>query len=56
MERDGVSPDEVRLRIKRQMSEEERKKRADYMINNDEKEMLLPQLIELHEGILRKVN
>ena len=53
MERDGVSEEEVRMRMRHQMNEEEKKKLADQMISNDGTEMLLPQIIWLHEYILK---
>ncbi len=53
MERDGVSEEEVRMRMRHQMNEEEKKKLADKMISNDGTEMLLPQIIRLHQHILK---
>ena len=52
MDRDGLNEEEVRSRMKNQMDEEEKKRLADHVIINDEKEMLLPQVIELHKKIL----
>ena len=52
MERDGVGEKEVRLRMSRQISEEKKKELADAVIFNDEKAMLLPQIITLHQRIL----
>lgn len=52
MERDGVGEKEVRQRMSRQMSEEKKKELADAVIFNDEKAMLLPQIITLHQRIL----
>ncbi len=52
MERDGLNEEGVRSRMKNQMDEEDKKKLADHIIINDEKEMLLPQVIELHKKIL----
>lgn len=43
------SEEEIEAIIKKQLSAEEMKDRSDYVINNDEKEMLLPQILELHE-------
>lgn len=54
MQRDGVSRDQVENRLNMQMSEEEKKKRADYVIYNDGREMLLPQIIKLHDAILKR--
>ena len=52
MERDGVGEEDVRMRMGRQMNEDEKRKLADEMINNDGTEMLLPQIIRLHQHIL----
>lgn len=54
MQRDAVDEEHVRRRMKHQMDEEEKKKRADHIIYNDEKEMLLPQVVALHNSILKK--
>ncbi len=35
--------------IRSQMPEEEKIKRADYIINNDESDLILPQVLKLHE-------
>ena len=44
MDRDNVKASEVRDRINNQMSNNERLKYADFIINNDGKEMLIPQV------------
>jgi dephospho-CoA kinase len=54
MQRDGAGREEVRLRMERQMNEEEKKGMADALIINDGKEMVLPQIIALHRRILEK--
>lgn len=51
-ERDGLNEEEVRMRMKHQMDEEEKKVLADHIIFNDGREMLLPQVFELHQQIL----
>jgi dephospho-CoA kinase len=40
---------EVERIIKNQMPQEEKMKRADYVINNDESELVIPQVLKLHE-------
>ncbi|MEQ8243674.1 dephospho-CoA kinase [Fulvivirga sp.] len=40
---------EIQSIIEKQLSDEERIERSDYIINNDEKEMLIPQVLKLHE-------
>ena len=49
MQRDGVTEREVRERMSRQLSEDERIARADHVIHNDGEQELLPQVKELHE-------
>ncbi len=51
MKRDGVSREEVLKRISRQMNEEEKMKRCDFVIRNDEQQLLLPQVMKLHEEL-----
>ncbi len=48
MERDGVTAEEVMKRISRQLDEELKMKRCDHIIRNDEQELLIPQVLELH--------
>jgi dephospho-CoA kinase len=43
---------EVIAIIRNQMSEEEKVKRADYVIHNDETELVVPQVLKLHEQFL----
>lgn len=47
MKRDGLSKEEILQRISRQMDEEEKLKRCDFVIVNDEVQMVLPQVLEL---------
>jgi dephospho-CoA kinase len=52
MLRDKVSKEEVMKRINRQMDDAEKMKRCDFVIKNDEQELLLPQVMKLHEDLL----
>ena len=52
MKRDGISADEVRSRMKNQITDEERSSRSNYVIYNDGKKMLLPQVIEIHKALI----
>ena len=47
MDRDNVKASEVRDRINNQMADSERLKYADFIVNNDGKEMLIPQVKEV---------
>ncbi|HEY0030911.1 MAG TPA: dephospho-CoA kinase [Bacteroidia bacterium] len=50
--RDKVSREEVLQRMNHQMSDEEKIKRSQFVINNDEKELLIPQVLEIHYKLL----
>ena len=52
MERDHVSSDEVIKRMKRQINEDIKMKLCDFVITNDEVELVTPQVIALHEKFL----
>ncbi len=52
MARDGAKRDEVLKKIKSQMPQEEKIKKSDFVIYNNEKEFLVPQVI----AILKKTN
>jgi dephospho-CoA kinase len=52
MERDGVSREEVLSRMQRQMDEESKMLLCDFVIKNDEEEMVIPQVLVLHEKFL----
>lgn len=56
MERDHVTEEQVRARIRGQMPEAEKLKLADFVLVNDGKQMLLPQIWEIHQKILRSRN
>jgi len=53
MRRDNVALHEVKARIDLQMDEEEKLRLCDYIIINDEKQMLIPQVLALHEKFLK---
>ena len=52
MARDGVGEEAVKLRMNNQMKEEERLAKADFVIVNDEIQLLLPQVVGLHQQFL----
>ncbi len=52
--RDGISRDQVEQRMKNQWSEEKKCSLADYLIDNSGAEMLIPQVIRIHEEIMKK--
>ncbi|MEO8765174.1 MAG: dephospho-CoA kinase, partial [Ginsengibacter sp.] len=54
MSRDNVSAGEVTARADKQMDEETKLRLCDYVIVNNEQEMLIPQVLALHEAFLKK--
>jgi dephospho-CoA kinase len=53
MERDGVSSNEVVKRMNQQMDEDEKMQRCDFVITNDEQQLVVPQVMELHAKLLK---
>ncbi|HUR67325.1 MAG TPA: dephospho-CoA kinase [Chitinophagaceae bacterium] len=52
MERDSLPAEEVMKRISRQISEEMKMKLCDHVITNNELELVIPQVIKLHEHFI----
>ena len=50
--RDGHSRAEIEARIRNQMPEEEKVKLAHYIINNDGRHLLIPQILEIHKNLI----
>jgi dephospho-CoA kinase len=53
MERDKTTKEAVLNRMKRQMDEERKMSLCDFIINNDEQELVIPQVLKLHEKFLQ---
>jgi dephospho-CoA kinase len=51
-QRDGLPEKAVRLRIRQQWTDERRNAAADFIIVNDGKQALLPQVIAIHEKLM----
>lgn len=54
MKRNHITAEEVKARMKFQMDEDKKMALCDFIIENDEKEMLIPQVLLLHETLLQK--
>jgi len=54
MKRDNIPAEKVLERMNKQMPEDEKMKQCDYIIYNDELQLLIPQVIELHNDLLKK--
>lgn len=55
MKRDGVSREEVMKRLSRQMDEEKKLALCDFILVNDETQLLIPQVLELHQKFVSLV-
>ena len=53
MQRDNISAEQVHARMDKQMDEETKIRLCDYVIVNDEQQMLIPQVLALHEKFLK---
>jgi len=51
MKRDGLTLELVNERIKNQWSDDERIKLADFVIGNNDDELIIPQIIEIDKKI-----
>lgn len=54
MKRNNVTRGEVEARMKLQLDEDEKMNRCDFIIANDEQQLLIPQVISLHEKFLKE--
>ncbi|MEO6721784.1 MAG: dephospho-CoA kinase [Ferruginibacter sp.] len=52
MKRDHITREEVKARIDQQIDEDIKMRLCDYVINNDEQELVIPQVLDLHQKIL----
>jgi dephospho-CoA kinase len=53
MERDNSSREEVKSRMKRQISETVKMRLCDFIIVNNEQELVIPQVLALHEKLIK---
>ncbi|MGH2648992.1 MAG: dephospho-CoA kinase [Ginsengibacter sp.] len=51
--RDNISAEQVQARMDKQMDEDEKLRLCDYVIVNDEQQMLIPQVLALHKKFLK---
>ena len=56
MMRDGINEEDMAKRMKHQMDEEEKMKRCDFVIYNNESALLIPQVITIHETLLQNID
>jgi dephospho-CoA kinase len=51
MQRDGVTHEQVESRLKAQIDPQEKIKNSDFVIYNDDKQLVVPQVLEIHKTI-----
>jgi dephospho-CoA kinase len=56
MQRDNITEEAVQARMQKQMDETEKMSRCDFIVVNNEKELLIPQVIAIHEKIIENLN
>jgi dephospho-CoA kinase len=53
MDRDGFSREEILSRMKQQIDEEIKMRLCDYIIENNEETLVIPQVLQLHQTFLK---
>ena len=55
MDRDKITQEEVKKRMERQINEELKMKLCDYVVINDEQQLVVPQVMALHQKFITSV-
>lgn len=55
MQRDGINKEAVEKRMQNQMDENKKMESCDFVLNNNETELLIPQILALHKKILQNI-
>jgi dephospho-CoA kinase len=50
--RDGLSEEKIKKRMEQQVPEEEKIKLADWALENNEENLLIPQIIKIHQSLI----
>jgi dephospho-CoA kinase len=56
IQRNKLSREQVMERMKNQMTDSQRIKHSDYIIQNSEDDMIIPAVLKIHEDILKFIN
>ena len=54
MQRDNISEEAVIARMNKQMDEDKKMRLCDYVITNDEQELVIPQILKIHELLIKQ--
>ena len=52
MQRDNQTAENIQARMQKQMNEDVKMNRCDFILINDEEQLIIPQILELHEKLL----
>jgi dephospho-CoA kinase len=55
MKRDGFSREEVKMRMDKQMNEAIKMKLCDYIVTNNEQELVIPQVLKIHRSLIARM-
>lgn len=53
LERESITEEQVRKRMQRQLPEEELVKYADFIVKNDDRTLLIPQILSIHQSLTK---
>ncbi len=53
MQRDNVSREEILKRMDKQLDEETKMSKCDFVLVNDEQQLLIPQVLKIHEKLIQ---
>ena len=53
MDRDGIKREDVQKRMLNQINEEIKMKLCDFVVINDEQQLIVPQVLSLHEKLMQ---
>ena len=56
MKRNNLTREQVMDRVRNQKDDEEKARRSDFVINNGENDMIIPEILKIHDQILHIVN
>lgn len=54
IKRDSITREEVEARMEKQLDESIKMGLCDYMITNDEQELVIPQVVKIHEALIAR--
>lgn len=56
MKRDNVNREQVLIRLKHQIPEKEKVEKSDFIIVNNNEDLIIPQVMEIHQKLIALIN